>query len=94
MRISKATRAAAIRALDLAASNLDTLREDVRYSEDVSLTDAVYALAHHESTRALMGAAWRLMLDEDYAESLGSAAALLRDGWSPGDPVVRFGAKS
>ncbi len=82
MRIGDKTRADAATLCELAGNCADAISEivvDTEASKAASLlaTDARWAASD---------CAWPSL---GYADSCLEAAALLRDGWSPGDPVKR-----
>jgi hypothetical protein len=84
-------RAAAIEALELAASNYHSLGS----AGWPPTADQIYAISEdydRNETRPivrLMQLAWSRVIGTD-AESLAGAAALLRDGWSPGEVTYQL----
>lgn len=89
-RISKRVREAAAFALELAASNAPFQgTSDLQWAWVRDVEEFAIETTHfddHTEVVWLMRRAWDLFLGTGRASILG-AAALLRDGWSPGDPV-------
>lgn len=87
--VTRQQRERAIFALDLAASNVATIRDYIAYDEEVSFSDAVLNLGGSERVARLMDAAWGVTtwLTDSSQKQLAGAACLLRDGWSPGEPT-------
>lgn len=84
--ISKKTRDEAIEALLCCASDRVVNRHTCTDDIVTGPTDYVANMAWLETYRVLSGG--------DIEDAYLEAAALLRDGWSPGDPVVRRGGGS
>ena len=78
-KIGDMTRRRAIMVCELAGNCADAISEIVDVSSVSELAIAARWAAND--------CAWPAL---DYAGSCLEAAALLRDGWSPGDPVVRL----
>jgi len=87
-QISKCTREAAAFALELAASNAPfQITGDMEWAWVRDVSEFATETAHfddHSEVVWLMFQARSLFLGADRA-SIAGAAALLRDGWSPGD---------
>lgn len=85
MKPSPRTRREAILLLDVAASQPDFWVQEV-----VIFLDAPFRVHDlvNRARAAIASAYWNTLIATEHQRA--SAAGLLRDGWSPGDPVVKL----